>query len=104
MPALERAMHPLSRAPGGCARVTVDERLEDPDISTQPEHFYTEEEYLAIERASDTRREYLDGVVYATGGASPRHVQVVGNIAGELRARLRDRPCLVYATDLRVRV
>ncbi len=72
-------------------------------VSTHPEHRYTEEEYLALERASDTKSEYLDGVIYAMGGASPRHVQIVGNVSGELRGRLRDKPCLVYSTDLRVR-
>jgi Uma2 family endonuclease len=73
-------------------------------MSTKPEHRYSEEEYLAIERASDTKNEYLDGIIYAMGGASAAHVQIVGNVAGELRSRLRDTPCLVYSTDLRVRV
>jgi Uma2 family endonuclease len=73
-------------------------------MSTKPEHRYSEEEYLAIERASDTKNEYLDGIIYAMGGASPAHVQIVGNVAGELRSRLRDTPCVVYSTDLRVRV
>ena len=54
-------------------------------MSTHPEHRYTEEEYLALERASATKSEYLDGVIYAMGGASPRHVQIVGNVSGELR-------------------
>ncbi len=72
-------------------------------MSTHPEHRYTEEEYLALERASATKSEYLDGVIYAMGGASPRHVQIVGNVSGELRGRLRDKPCLLYSTDLRVR-
>jgi Uma2 family endonuclease len=79
-------------------------RRESASMSTQPEHLYTDEEYLAIERASDTKNEYLDGVIYAMGGASPRHVQIVGNVSGELRNRLRNTPCVVYSTDLRVRV
>jgi Uma2 family endonuclease len=73
-------------------------------VSTQPDHRYTEDEYLTLERASDTKSEYLDGVIYAMGGASPRHVQIVGNVAGELRSRLREKPCVVYSADLRVRV
>ena len=73
-------------------------------MSTQPTHRYTEQEYLAIERAAVAKSEYLDGVIYAMGGASPRHVQIVGNVSGELRSRLRETPCQVYATDLRVRV
>ena len=72
-------------------------------MSTKPEHWYTPEEYLAIDRASDTKSEYLDGIIYAMGGASPPHVQITGNVAGELRQRLRESPCIVYSTDLRVR-
>jgi Uma2 family endonuclease len=72
-------------------------------MSTQLTDRYTEREYLAFERAAEVKNEYLDGVVYAMGGASPSHVQIVGNIAGELRNMLRERPCLVYSTDLRVR-
>jgi Uma2 family endonuclease len=73
-------------------------------MSTRPEHRYSIEEYLAIDRASEGKSEYLDGVIYAMGGASPPHVQITGNVAGELRGRLRDAPCIVYSTDLRVRV
>lgn len=73
-------------------------------MSIQSDNRYTEAEYLALERTSDTKSEWLDGVIYAMGGASARHVQIVGNVAGELRDRLRDEPCVVYSTDLRVQV
>jgi Uma2 family endonuclease len=73
-------------------------------VSTRPEHRYTEKEYLAIDRASDEKNEYLDGVIYSMGGASARHVQIVGNVARELGNQLRDKRCVVYSTDLRVRV
>ena len=73
-------------------------------MSTKPEHLYTDEEYLASERASDTRSEYLDGVIYAMGGATARHVQIVSNVVREIGNQVRDKPCLVYSTDLRVRV
>jgi Uma2 family endonuclease len=81
--------------------VDLEETL---SVSTRPEHRYTDEEYLAIDRASDAKSEYLDGVIYAMGGASARHVQIVGNVARELGNQLRDKPCIVYSTDLRVRV
>ena len=37
-------------------------------------------------------------------GASPRHVAITVNVAGELRSQLRRRPCQVFSSDLRVRV
>lgn len=71
-------------------------------MSIQLEHRYTAEEYLAIDRASDTKNEFLDGAIYAMGGATARHVQIAGNIGRELGNQLRDKPCFVYSSDLRV--
>jgi Uma2 family endonuclease len=71
-------------------------------MSTKPEHRYSSAEYLAAERASDAKSEFLDGLIYAMGGASAAHVQITGNVARELGTRLRDKPCIVYASDLRV--
>ncbi|HKV42061.1 MAG TPA: Uma2 family endonuclease [Blastocatellia bacterium] len=73
-------------------------------MSTQREHKYSIEDYLAFDRASHSKNEYLDGTVYAMGGATARHVQIVGNVARELGNQLRDKPCVVYSTDLRVQV
>jgi Uma2 family endonuclease len=73
-------------------------------VSTQPKHRFTPDEYLELERAADFKSEYLDGEIFAMGGASPRHVLITTNVAGELRSPLRDQPCTVYSTDLRVQV
>jgi Uma2 family endonuclease len=73
-------------------------------MSRQPEHKYSVEDYLAFDRASDTKSEFLDGIIYAMGGATARHVQIVGNVAREFGNQLRDKPCVVYSTDLRVQV
>jgi Uma2 family endonuclease len=34
---------------------------------------YSTEEYLALERESEERHEYLDGQIYAMAGDSPEH-------------------------------
>ena len=41
---------------------------------------YTVEEYLALERASEERHEYLDGDVYAMAGESPEHGAICMNL------------------------
>jgi Uma2 family endonuclease len=64
----------------------------------------TPEEYLAIERSTETKSEYFDGQVFALGGASFAHVQIVTNLIGELRNQLRGGRCRVFSTDLRLRV
>ena len=72
-------------------------------MSTLPKHKYSPKEYLDLERASEHKSEFLNGEIFAMGGASARHALIVVNTSGELRNLLRDRPCTVYATDLRVR-
>jgi Uma2 family endonuclease len=63
---------------------------------------FTAGEYLSMERASSEKHEFALGEIFAMTGASARHVEIVGNIAGELRNQLRQRPCRVYSTDLRL--
>jgi Uma2 family endonuclease len=58
--------------------------------------------YLAAERTRDAKHELWSGEVFAMAGASYAHNQIVTNLAGELRARLRDRPCDVLPSDLKV--
>ncbi len=65
---------------------------------------YTPAEYLAMEREANAKSEYLDGEIYAMAGASRRHNLISLNVAGELRGRLRDRSCEVYAHDMRLKV
>jgi Uma2 family endonuclease len=71
-------------------------------MTTRPDVRLTPEEYLRIERAAEWKSEYIDGEMFAMAGASPRHTLIVGNIVGELRAELREGPCTVHPTDLRV--
>ena len=64
----------------------------------------TEAEYLASERAAQMRHEFHDGRVYAMAGATEAHVLIAANMTGELRSALRDRPCRVYSSDMKVKI
>lgn len=64
---------------------------------------YTVEEYLALERASEERHEYLDGDVYAMAGESPEHGAICMNLYGSLWPQLRGTPCQAFAKDTKVR-
>jgi Uma2 family endonuclease len=66
-------------------------------------HHYTPAEYLARERAAEAKSEYLDGAIVAMAGASRAHSLINTNLAGLLNAALRDQPCEVHASDMRVR-
>jgi Uma2 family endonuclease len=71
-------------------------------MSKQQKARFTAAEYLSMERNSSEKHEFAFGEIYAMSGASARHVEIVGNNAGELRNQLRQRPCRVYSTDLRL--
>lgn len=71
-------------------------------MSTQPKHRYTAGQYLEIDRGAEEKSEFLDGIIYGMGGATARHVLIVGNLVRELGSQLREKPCTVYSTDLRV--
>jgi Uma2 family endonuclease len=73
-------------------------------MATQAKKFYSPEEYLALEETADFKSEYYAGEIFAMAGGTPEHVLITGNVAGELRERLRGRSCRVYPADLRVRV
>lgn len=71
-------------------------------VKTQPE--LTSQDYLAIERNAEQKSEYLNGEMFAMGGASPAHNLIVTNTVRELSTQLKARPCKVYANDMRVKV
>jgi Uma2 family endonuclease len=73
-------------------------------MSTQPKIRLTPEEYLAIERQAEYKSEYYKGEVFAMSGASREHNLIVGNVFAALHRQLRNRPCEVYPSDMRVKV
>ena len=64
----------------------------------------TEAEYLAFERTSEIKHEYLDGQIYAMTGASQAHNQICFNVGGILYRQLSQKPCQGYPSDMRVKV
>lgn len=69
----------------------------------QSKLIYAVEDYLAMERASDERHEYLDGRIYAMAGESPAHGTICINLIGELHGQLKGKPCLLWTKDCKVR-
>ncbi|WP_437718792.1 Uma2 family endonuclease [Sorangium sp. So ce448] len=65
---------------------------------------WTYAEYLAQERASPTKHEFLNGEIFAMAGGTPEHARRCASVGAELWAHLRGRPCAVYSSHLRVRV
>ena len=61
-------------------------------------------EYLAFERASESKHEFFDGELFAMTGGTPAHSLIASNFIREAGNALKDRPCVVYTSDLRVKV
>ncbi|MFM1842219.1 MAG: hypothetical protein RLZZ490_955 [Cyanobacteriota bacterium] len=61
-------------------------------------------DYLELERLSPIKHEYLQGQVIAMAGASKAHVLLTGNLSALFVNHLRGQACLVYASDMKVRL
>jgi len=70
----------------------------------KPQRPLTEQEYLEIERAAEFRSEFFQGEMFAMAGGTPMHSLIAANTIGELRAALERGPCLVFESNLRVKV
>ncbi|HEY8597297.1 MAG TPA: Uma2 family endonuclease [Thermomicrobiales bacterium] len=64
----------------------------------------TPEEYLAFERESDVKHEYVAGEIIAMAGANRRHNLIQMDTGTTLNLQLRGRNCEVYPSDMRVKV
>ena len=72
-------------------------------MSAAPKPYITPEQYLALERQAETKSEYFAGEIFAMAGASPEHSLISSNVLGDLWSQLREGPCTVYNSDMKVR-
>src|SRR5580693_1422465 len=63
----------------------------------------TPERYLEIERAAESKSEYFDGRMFAMSGGTYAHARLITSFAAEVYQALRNRPCSVTSSELRVR-
>jgi Uma2 family endonuclease len=66
--------------------------------------YVSPEEYLAAERVSETKHEYLAGVIYARAGGTRRHGRITNNIIITLDAQFTGTRCFPYGPDVRLRI
>jgi Uma2 family endonuclease len=64
----------------------------------------TPAEYLARERAAETKSEYLDGEIFTKAGGTPQHSAIIFNVTAALGAQLLGGSCRGFNSDLRVKV
>jgi Uma2 family endonuclease len=73
-------------------------------MSAEPQQKWTPQEYLAFERGSETKHEYVQGELFAMSGASRKHGRISWNITLALGPQLERRGCEGFAGDMRVRI
>ncbi|MEP7141253.1 MAG: Uma2 family endonuclease [Ferruginibacter sp.] len=64
--------------------------------------YYSEEDFLILERMSKTKNEYISGEIFARPGASFQHNQIVSALIGNISRHLEDKECNIFGSDLRV--
>ena len=64
----------------------------------------SEEEYLASEPASELKREYIDGRVYAMAGAGYNHNCIAANVLRKFGNHLEGTPCATFMADIKVKL
>ena len=69
-------------------------------MSANPNHYYTLEEYFAVEKVGHARYEYWDGDIVCMSGGSAEHGQIAGNIHGELYVQLKGRRCKSFISEI----
>lgn len=62
-------------------------------------HYYSLEEYFALEHASDARFEYWDGDLVCMSGGSRAHYRISGNVYYALARGLNGGPCQAFTGD-----
>ncbi|MBR8837240.1 MAG: Uma2 family endonuclease [Stigonema ocellatum SAG 48.90 = DSM 106950] len=68
----------------------------------QAQEYYSPEEYLSLEVASENRHEYIDGQIIPMTGGTPNHNQIALNLSATLNFALKRQPYRVFVTDQRL--
>lgn len=62
-------------------------------------HYFSLEEYFALEHVGDARYEYWDGDIHCMGGGSRAHGTICTNFVVSLGISLRGGPCRAFTGD-----
>lgn len=70
----------------------------------QADKLLTEDEYLHAELVSETKHEYVDGLIHAMTGASVNHNRLAVNISRCFGNQLEGKSCEVFNSDMKLKV
>jgi len=66
--------------------------------------YVSAEKYLEAERLAESKSDYLNGIVVGKTGATHRHNLIVMNVLNRVFNAFENRPCVVFGSDMKVRI
>ena len=69
-----------------------------------PHHIFSYDEYLARERDTGLKHEFLSGEVFAMAGGTPEHARLITEVSYAIRSGLDPRQCRLFSSDLKINV
>ncbi len=73
-------------------------------MSAQPKYKYSLEEYLEMDRQSDSRLEYWDGEIFDMSGVNEGHAEIETNLIAYLKPRISPKGCRIFPANMRLKV
>jgi Uma2 family endonuclease len=73
-------------------------------MTAQPQKYYSESEYLELEREAAYKSEYYRGEIFAMAGAGHNHNRIVENLSGECYVAFKGKQCRTYSSDQRLHI
>ena len=67
-----------------------------------PQHYYSLDEYFALEHAGDARFEYWDGDIFCMSGGTRAHGRISSNVVIGLGRDVRGGPCTAFTADIAI--
>lgn len=61
-------------------------------------------EYVSIANDSEVKYEFVAGEIIAMSGGTISHGRLIGQVSNVLNQRLAGKPCIVFPSDMRVRI
>lgn len=65
---------------------------------------YTLEQYLAIEKKSNSKHEYFENEIFRMAGASDAHNEIFSNLFFQIASKLKGTSCRPYGSDKRLHI
>ncbi|MDX6711786.1 MAG: hypothetical protein QOH96_2802 [Blastocatellia bacterium] len=67
-----------------------------PNLNSLSAHFFSLDEYFALEHAGDARYEYWDGEIVCISGGTRAHGRIVVNVGARFSQRIQGKRCETF--------